>query len=52
MKASGYKDKINSLVQLRNDFAHGECINVSIETVVKYYEASIEVLKILDIVIR
>ncbi len=48
VKESGYKPQINSLVQLRNDFAHGDSINVSIDTVITYFEASVEVLKILE----
>jgi len=52
VKESGYKDKINSLIQLRNDFAHGDSINVSIDTVITYFDAAVEVLKILDAVVR
>ncbi len=51
VKLSGNKDKINSLVQLRNDFAHGDSIRVSIDTVLNYYGASIKVLRILDNVV-
>lgn len=50
-KLSGKKDKINSLVQLRNDFAHGDNINVSIDTVITYYDAAIDILKILNNVV-
>lgn len=52
VKESGYKDKINSLIQLRNDFAHGDSINVSIDTVITYFKSAIEVLKILDLVVN
>ena len=51
LKLIGKKDKINSLVQLRNDFAHGDSIRVSIETVVTYFSAAVEVLNILDEVV-
>ena len=48
VKESGHKDKLNSLVQLRNDFAHGESIAASIDTVIKYFKSAVEILKILD----
>lgn len=51
VKKGGIKDKINSLVQLRNDFAHGDNIRVSIDTVIQYYEAASKVLKILDSIV-
>ena len=51
VKKGGIKDKINSLVQLRNDFAHGDNIRVSIDTVIQYYEAAQKVLKILDSIV-
>lgn len=52
VKKSGKKAKINSLVQLRNDFAHGDNITVSIDTVISYFDAAKEILKILDIVVN
>lgn len=51
VKESGCKDKINSLVQLRNDFAHGDSINVSIDTVITYFNSSVTILEILDRVV-
>lgn len=48
VKESGEKDKLNSLVQLRNDFAHGDSIAVSIDTVIKYFDSAVNILKILD----
>lgn len=48
VKESGEKDKLNSLVQLRNDFAHGANITVSIDTVIKYFDSAVNILKILD----
>ena len=48
VKSSGCKDKLNSLVQLRNDFAHGANINVSIDTVITYFNSAVEILKILE----
>lgn len=52
VKQSGKKDKINSLVQLRNDFAHGESITVSIETVITYFEAAKDIILILNEVVN
>lgn len=51
VKESGEKDKLNSLVQLRNDFAHGDSIGVSVDTVINYFESAIKILIILDEVI-
>ena len=48
VKESGEKDKLNSLVQLRNDFAHGASISVSIDTVIKYFDSAVNILEILD----
>jgi len=38
-------------VQLRNDFAHGDNVNISINTVITYYDAGISILNILDNII-
>lgn len=38
------KADLNSLVQLRNDFAHGSSVTTSIETVLKYYISGVWVL--------
>ena len=46
VKESGKKSKINSLVQLRNDFAHGDNITVSIDTVISYFDAAKDILNI------
>ncbi|RHA73871.1 hypothetical protein DW918_12585 [Eubacterium ventriosum] len=51
VKESEKKDKLNSLVQLRNDFAHGDNVNISINTVITYYDAGISILNILDNII-
>ena len=51
VKESEKKDKLNSLVQLRNDFAHGDNVNISINTVITYYAAGITILNILDNII-
>ena len=48
VKQSGEKDKLNSLVQLRNDFAHGDSISVSIDTVINYFDSAVNILNILD----
>ena len=52
VKESGKKSKINSLVQLRNDFAHGDNITVSIDTVFSYFDAAKDILNILDTVVN
>lgn len=52
VKNSGYKDKLNSIVQLRNDFAHGDNINVSIDTVITYFSSAVEILKILELTMQ
>jgi hypothetical protein len=44
---SGEKDKLNSLVKLRNDFAHGTNITASIDTVIKYVKSAKKILDIL-----
>ena len=51
VKESEKKDKLNSRVQLRNDFAHGDNVNISINTVITYYDAGISILNILDNII-
>lgn len=51
VKESEKKDKLNSLVQLRNDFAHGDNVNILINTVITYYDAGISILNILDNII-
>lgn len=51
VKESEKKDKLNSLVQLRNDFANGDNVNISINTVITYYDAGISILNILDNII-
>lgn len=48
VKESGKKSDLNSLVQLRNDFAHGANITQSIETVIKYFNGAIDILNILE----
>lgn len=46
------KSDLNSLVQLRNDFAHGNSTSgISIKNVIKYYLSGIEVLEILNNII-
>ena len=42
------KSDLNSLVQLRNDFSHGSNLSTSIESVLKFFESGVKVLKILD----
>ena len=45
------KDKLNSLVKLRNDFTHGDNIAVSIDTVINYFKSARKILEILKMVI-
>ncbi|HHW7508032.1 TPA: HEPN domain-containing protein [Mannheimia haemolytica] len=46
--ASGnIKSDLNSLVQLRNDIAHGGQCNAGISAIITYYESGIKILKIL-----
>ena len=52
VKEAGKISKINSLVQLRNDFAHGDNITVSIDTVISYFDAAKDILNILDTVVN
>ena len=47
-KSSYIESDINSLVNLRNDFAHGRDITVSIDTVITYYKSAIEVIILLQ----
>lgn len=42
------KSDLNSLVQLRNDVAHGNNCTATIDTIIKYYESGVLVLDILD----
>lgn len=41
---SQHKGNLKSLIQLRNDFAHGTSITPSIETVLKYYISGVWIL--------
>lgn len=47
VKDSGEKDKLNSLVKLRNDFAHGRDVSASIDTVINYAKSAKKILNIL-----
>ncbi|MEG0692819.1 MAG: HEPN domain-containing protein [Oscillospiraceae bacterium] len=46
-KASQEKADLNSLVKLRNSFAHGTAITASIENIITYFESSHHVLELL-----
>lgn len=46
------QNDLNSLIQLRNTFAHGNSINESIDTIIGYYESGMLVLEELDKVIN
>ena len=47
-KGTVEKEDLNSLVKLRNDIAHGRDISISINTVKRFYESGIGILKVLD----
>lgn len=51
VKKSGEKGNLNSLVSLRNDFAHGRNISATINDVINYYRSGKAVLLLLDEVI-
>lgn len=42
------KSDLNSLVTLRNNFAHGRDITATIDTIIKYYKSAIEVVVLLQ----
>ena len=46
------QNDLNSLIQLRNTFAHGNSINESIDAIIGYYESGMLVLEELDKVIN
>ena len=48
LKGTKEKSDLNSLVQLRNDIAHGRAISVSIGTVKDYFESGVHILNVLD----
>lgn len=52
MLDSNNKSDLNSLVKIRNEFAHGNAITISIENVSKYYSSGIKILKILDSIVK
>ena len=47
VKGCQEKVELNSLVQLRNDLAHGRSNNPSINTVIRYYKSGVKILDIL-----
>ena len=52
IKGTDEKGKLNSLVNLRNDFAHGSNINTSIGTIIDYYNSSKTILSFIDEVLK
>ncbi|MGL5041825.1 MAG: HEPN domain-containing protein [Culicoidibacterales bacterium] len=42
--SSGEKDGLNSLVQNRNNFAHGQTVTITIGTLIKYFASSKKIL--------
>lgn len=48
IKGSTQKGDLNSLVNLRNDIAHGRVISVTIGTVIKYFESGRSILEKLE----
>ena len=52
-KEGEHKANLNSLVQSRNDFAHGVNLSsIKMETVIKNYESGIYILKVLDCILN
>lgn len=48
LKTGNVKADVNSLVKLRNDFAHGkDSVTSSIETIIKYFKSGVKMLKML-----
>lgn len=47
-KTDNIKSDLNSLVTLRNDFAHGRDMTSSIDTIIKYYTSAIKVVILLQ----
>jgi len=50
--AARYKSSISSLVESRNNFAHGNNPTASIQNVVTYFDDSYEIMKILDNIVN
>lgn len=51
-KKNNLKNDLNSLIQLRNTFAHGNSMNEPIDTIIGYYESGMMVMEELDKVIN
>ena len=52
LKNSTDKGHLNSLVELRNQLAHGNSITSSIDDVIRYFEGGCNVLNILDSIVK
>lgn len=52
IKVGDAKGCLNSLVQLRNDFSHGKSITATIGDVKRYFDGAINVLNIIDSIIK
>ena len=52
--ASGIKEKgdLTSLVNLRNDFSHGQKITATIANIMTYFQGGCKILEILDYIIQ
>ena len=50
-KSDNIKSDLNSLVNLRNAFAHGRDMTSSIDTIIKYYLSAVEVIILLQVVL-
>ena len=48
LKGTQQKGDLTSLVNLRNDFAHGRDVTASINTIVRYFDSGKWVLTVLD----
>lgn len=52
LKNSTDKGHLNSLVELRNQLAHGNSITSSIDDVIRYFDGGCNVLNILDSIVK
>lgn len=50
-KGTNEKQDLNSLVQLRNDIAHGRDVSISINSIERYFHSGVIIINILDDII-
>lgn len=46
------KGDLNSLIQARNSFSHGNSINLSIGDIITYFESGVDIMSELDIILK